>query len=302
MKKRLILLGLAAGWLAWRRSKKPSQDLNNQVIIVTGASAGIGKAAAHAFASQGAKVVLVARRADVLELVKYELAQYGQPVLAIPADVTNDDDLQRIVDTIIGEFGRIDVLVNNAGLSMGGHFEANNPNQIRKLLNVNLYGLMRLTQLTLPTMIKQGGGHIVNISSVASIMGSAGQVVYGASKAAVNSFSNSIRREYRSRGIRVSTVLPGWTRTDMTAGMDEQKMHDAHLLGVGMVMDEVQTIASGVVDAVRFNRRFMVFGGWMFQLSSLAFINHSFLLDFFFHCVFNADKMTDVMDELGTSL
>lgn len=299
----LLLLGLATAGLVWRRTQtRVPADLNGKVVLITGASAGIGRAVSHVFAAHGASVVLVARRTDILYQVKQELAHYGHPVLMITADVTREDDIARVVATTVSQCGRIDVLVNNAGLAMGGWFDAADPDQMSKLLNLNVVGLMRLTQQVLPYMIKQRDGYIVNISSTASFTNAPGQAIYAASKAAVNAFSNALRREYRSKGIHVSLVMPGWTRTEMTNHMNEQKMYDAKLLGVGMVMDQVETVAQGIVDTVCFNRPFAVYGGALFKFSSLAFIGHAYVADWSFRYLFKSDTITDVMNELGSHL
>ena len=133
-------------------------SLNGKVVIVTGASSGIGRAAAHAFAAQGAQVVLVARRANVLAKVKEELAQYGQPVLIVPTDVVQEEALQNLCRTVIQTYGQIDVLVNNAGISMGGVFQEHDPATMRKMVEINVYAPMRLTQLVLPLMLERKTG------------------------------------------------------------------------------------------------------------------------------------------------
>lgn len=301
MKKLLLLLGLAAGgYAAWQNSlNKIAVDIHGKVVIITGASAGIGKATAHAFSAYGAKVVLVARRADVLEEVKTELASYGNPILVAPADVTKEADLQSVIDATVREFGRIDILVNNAGLSGGGWLTTNNPDEIRRMIDVNIYAVIRLTQLTLPVMLKQKGGHIVNVSSVASFVGSPGQAPYGATKAAVAQFSESLRREYRRRRIRVSNVMPGWTKTEMTSGMDESRMREAKLVSPLFPMEQPETIAEAIVDSVRFNRRHTIVGGIGFKLSYWVAHFSPRLGDGIYKWYFDTDKVTDTLTEFG---
>src|SRR5262245_30736039 len=150
-----LLLGMAALLLRSRRRAQPF-SLTRQVVVITGASSGIGRAAAHAFAQAGASVALVARRPEALAAVEAELGCYGVETLVVPADVTRSEELERLVEKVLGTFGRIDVLVNNAGISRGGSFITLEPDDLRQLLLTNVYGPLRLTQLVLPCMLRRG--------------------------------------------------------------------------------------------------------------------------------------------------
>lgn len=259
--KRILIAGLAAAAVhRWRRHRPES--LRGKIVIITGASAGIGRVTAHAFAAEGAHVVLVARRADVLDAVRAELDRYRVPVMTIAADVSRDDDLQRVVETVEGGWGRIDVLINNAGLSLGGPLEAIDPAQIRRLIDLNLYGLVRLTQLALPGMKARRYGRIVNVSSVSGMAVPPGFQVYGATKAAVDAFGQSLRRELIGTGVRVHTIRPSWTPTDMIHELNGDALAAARLiLPPLMHMHEAETVARVIVDAVRRNHGEVIMGG-----------------------------------------
>jgi short-subunit dehydrogenase len=141
--------------------------LDGQVVIVTGASSGIGEATVRMLAAAGANVVLVARRRDRLDQLKKEIEQSGARALAIAGDITSPEDRERIVQTTMSEFGQIDVLVNNAGYGQRGPIEMVSVEAIRQNFETNLFSLIGLTQLVIPIMRNQGSGRIVNVSSVA---------------------------------------------------------------------------------------------------------------------------------------
>jgi short-subunit dehydrogenase len=250
---------------AKRRGSGARVDLHGQVVIVTGASAGIGQAAARAFAAHGACLVLVARRAEVLDEVAAELTRdFAMPpatILSISADISRPDDLQRVIETTLRQFGQIDVLVNNAGVSLGGPLESQAEPALRQMIAVNVYGPIRLTQLALPVMLKQRRGHIVNVSSMIGLLEPPGATVYAATRAAIRSFSRALRRELAGTGVHVSTVFPGWTQTAMTDKLDRGKLRAAHFLGPLITIDAPATPAQAIVEAVRFRRNETLLGG-----------------------------------------
>ncbi|MDX1994563.1 MAG: SDR family NAD(P)-dependent oxidoreductase [bacterium] len=292
------LAGAAFAWNVLRRHK--AVDLHHKVVIITGASVGIGKAAAHAFAAKGARVVLVARRAELLEQVKAGLAPYHVPVLVCPADVTNDDDLRRVVETVLREFGRIDVLVNNAGLSMGGAFGEHDPNDIRRLLDLNLYSVIRLTQLVLPVMLRQLSGHIVNVSSMASDLRTPGMSVYTASKAGMNALSDVLRRELDGTGVLISKVLPTWTGTDMISAMNVDHMRRARLVMEPLMKyDDAEDVAQAIVDAVRYKRSEVLMGGLGTILALRGARNSAFVTDLVYRYYFNRDELVKLLRVVG---
>lgn len=193
----------------------------DQVAIVTGASSGIGAATARALAQARAHVVLAARRQEQIDALAAELAgAYAVRTLAVPTDMSRPEEIARLVDRTLAEFGRIDILVNNAGLGLQGDVADLEAADLRYLFDVNVFGAVQAMQAVIPPMRGQGGGVIVNISSILGkvVVPSLGMVGssagYTASKCALNAFSAAARMELRSAGIHVVTVLPGVTRSE----------------------------------------------------------------------------------------
>lgn len=297
---RKLLAGILAGGLAvFVTRRHEAASLNNKVVVITGASAGIGRETARAFAEQGAHVVLVARRAELLAQIQDELAHYDTTALAVPADVTCPDDLHRIVETTLRTFGRIDVLVNNAGLSMGGPLHEQDMAAVRRMIEVNLIGLIHLTQLALPVMLRQRSGHIVNVSSVAGVLLSPGQAAYAATKAAINGFTTALQREVRGTGVHVSVVLPGWIHTAMLDEMDIEEMRAAGMSGPLMPVDRVESVADAIVDAVRYNRKRVVMGGLKPRLGDIIGRTAPGFIDLWFAHVVKTSAIIKAMEKLG---
>ncbi|MGF7047108.1 short-subunit dehydrogenase [Paenibacillus sp. DS2015] len=180
--------------------------MKDKVIVITGASSGIGALTAKLLSKQGAIPILIARSQDKLEAVANQLSgQYGLMVM----DVTKQDQVQQVMKDIIHKYGRIDVLLNNAGY---GKFESivDMPAEhYNDMMDVNYMGTVRCTKAVLSHMLDRGGGHIVNVASIAAKIGTAKSTAYTATKHAVYGFSNSLRQELRGTGITVSTVNPG---------------------------------------------------------------------------------------------
>jgi hypothetical protein len=191
------------------------ESSNHEVAIVTGASSGIGEAAARLLARHGYRVVLMARRKERLEALAQELSVIGEQALAIPADLSKLEDIQHAVAECIERFGRIDVLVNNAGFGRLSWLEQLDPvTDIQALLQVNLLGLIWMTQAVLPQMIRQRRGHIINIASMAGYIATPTYSIYAASKFGVRGFTDALRREVGVFGIKVSGVYPGGVATE----------------------------------------------------------------------------------------
>ncbi|MBW4690905.1 MAG: SDR family NAD(P)-dependent oxidoreductase [Lyngbya sp. HA4199-MV5] len=193
-----------------------SGKLNEKVAIVTGASAGIGEATATALAAEGAKVVLVARRGDRLEALAQRIAAAGGEALAIVADITDDAQIQTIVDKTKTTWGQIDILVNNAGIALLGEIAKSDPADWRRMIDLNLVALMNLTHAVLPLLQTQGSGHIVNVSSVAGRTVRVGIGGYNVSKWGVNAFSEVLRQEVSQQNIRVTVIEPGLVNTEIS--------------------------------------------------------------------------------------
>lgn len=184
------------------------------VALVTGASSGIGWSAAKALAAQGYRVALVARREDRLRQLAAEIDRFGGSTLAIPADLVWEGERVRVVAAVQQHWGRIDVLVNNAGLGWLSEYVKLPTERRQAILDVNVAALAHLTQLVLPEMLDRRSGHIVNVGSVAGDVVLPTRVLYGASKAFVQAFSEGLHRELRGSGVFVTVVNPGPVRTE----------------------------------------------------------------------------------------
>jgi NAD(P)-dependent dehydrogenase (short-subunit alcohol dehydrogenase family) len=189
-------------------------NLRGAVVVVTGASSGIGEVTAVRFGSAGARVVLAARRLDRLEIVAERIRARGGDALPVRCYVTSRDDLAALAERVRDGRDRVDVLVNNAGIPGGGPFAVLSEEQIERVIRVNVLGVMGATKAFLPMFLERGSGHIVNVASIAGRFATPGSSVYGASKHAVIAFSESLAYELGPLGIRVTSVNPGFTRTE----------------------------------------------------------------------------------------
>lgn len=188
--------------------------LAGQVIIVTGASAGIGEATARRLSRRGAKVVIAARRPDRLEALAREIDPTGTNVLAVAGDVTSEADRRKLVAATLGKFGRIDGLVNNAGYGTRGPVEIAPVDVIRKNYETNVFSLIALTQLVLPAMRERGAGCIVNIGSVAGKIARPLSSIYDSTKHALEALTDGLRGELKPFGVRVTLIRPGFILTE----------------------------------------------------------------------------------------
>ncbi len=191
-----------------------ASPLTNKVILITGASAGIGRATAVALAQSGAHVALVARRQERLEALVEELAAFPGQCLAIAGDVGDEAFAHTAVSQTITTFGRLDVLINNAGLGHRNQLAEMPSADMHRLWDTNVMGVLYFTQAAIPQMKQQGGGHIINISSIVSQRPLPNMGLYCASKTAVNFISRALRMELRPYHIRVTVVYPGRTLTE----------------------------------------------------------------------------------------
>ncbi|MBW4542401.1 MAG: 3-oxoacyl-[acyl-carrier-protein] reductase [Myxacorys chilensis ATA2-1-KO14] len=196
------------------------QQLQGKVAIVTGASRGIGRATALALAAEGAQVVVnYASSSGAAESVVEEITAMGGQAIAIAADVSKADQVDALINTTMEKWGRIDVLVNNAGITRDTLLLRMKPEEWQAVIDLNLTGVFLCTKAVSKIMLKQRSGRIVNITSVAGQMGNAGQANYSAAKAGVIGFTKTVARELASRGITVNAVAPGFISTDMTADL-----------------------------------------------------------------------------------
>jgi NAD(P)-dependent dehydrogenase (short-subunit alcohol dehydrogenase family) len=234
----------------------PKDDfaLTDKVVLITGAASGIGRAAAHAFSAAGARLALADIQAEALVSVRDEITATGHPApLAVPTDVASDTDLQNLVKSVLDVLGSIDVLINNAGLGLGGRFQDNDPARLRRVVEVNLYGVMRLTQLVIPVMLERGAGHILNVTSQAAALAVPGYAGYSATKAGIAAFTQIMRRELVGTGIHFTSFCPGPTKTPMTEPMIEFGKGTARMPHHGPELPAAQ-----MVDAVRRRRKHVV--------------------------------------------
>lgn len=198
-------------------------ELQNQVAIVTGASSGIGQATALKFASEGARVAIVARRADKLNEVAQTIRAQGGECHPIVADVTQESDIERVVRETVAAFGGIDILVNAAGIIASGNIENTTLRDWDYMFNVNVRGPFYLIQCAMPYLIERKGT-VVNVSSVTGIRAFPNVLAYCASKAALDQLTHCVALEVASKGVRVNAVNPGVTVTMLhrTGGMNDE--------------------------------------------------------------------------------
>jgi short-subunit dehydrogenase len=230
--------------------------LNNKIVIITGASSGIGKSLAHEFARRGATLVLAARQYVTLcEIAQQLQEQYNIKALAVQCDVTLESDCQHLINQAKLTFGQIDVLINNAGISMRALFKDVDVQVLKTLMDVNFWGAVYCTKYALPE-ITRAQGSIVGVSSIAGYKGLPGRTGYSASKFAMNGFLDSLRVENLKTGVHVMTACPGFTASNIrnTAlnkegnQQGESSMHEEKM----MTSEEVaKRIADGVENRTR---------------------------------------------------
>jgi short-subunit dehydrogenase len=216
-------------------------DLRGAVVVVTGASSGIGEATAVAFARRGARVALAARRQERLDALAKRIESAGGTALAIRCDVSDTDQLEHLRAAAEDALGPTDVLVNNAGIPGGGELPELSHEQIERVIRVNVLGVMHGTRAFLPGMLERGRGHVVNVASLAGRFAAPGASVYSASKHAVVAFSESLHLSTKARGVLVTTVNPGFVPTESFPQEGRPSL----------LKLTVPRVASAIVDVVR---------------------------------------------------
>jgi NADP-dependent 3-hydroxy acid dehydrogenase YdfG len=225
--------------------------LTGRVIAITGASAGIGQATARHLLARGASVAAFARRADRLAALENEAAASGGQLLAVAGDVANEPDLRRLVDRTVERFGRIDVMVCNAGIGFHGTLDQTPPEAMRRLVDVNVLGTLYAARAALVAMRRQGSGHVIAVSSIVGRRGVSGSSVYGATKSAVVSFIESLRTEFVGTPFRASIVYPIATRTEFHDAIAREFGHRVTGHGPRQSVDDVAAAIVGCIERPR---------------------------------------------------
>ena len=210
------------------------RTISGSRILITGASQGIGRALAVEAARRGARVLAAARSDALLDELAREVQGFGGTLATVHADVTSREDRQRMADAAVSRFGGLDVLVNNAGIGATGHFAEVSPERLRKIMEVNFFGLTETTRACLPLLRQGNKPAIVNVSSIAGKRGIPARSEYSASKFAVQGFSEALRAELAKDNVDVLVVCPGLTQTNFSKNMLEQKarLQMDHLRGM----------------------------------------------------------------------
>lgn len=223
--------------------------LDNKVALITGAAGGMGKADALLFVKEGAKVVITDIQEDKIQAVAQEIVQNGGEALGLAHNVTSEEDWQRVVKEAISKYGKIDILVNNAGISSPVSLLDTTLDQWDKVMDINIKSVFLGQKHVIPHMIENGGGSIVNISSIAGLTGGSGASPYTASKGAVRMLTKATAVDYAKDNIRVNSVHPGIIKTPMTENMMEDEKRKAWFNSVTPLprLGLAEDIAAGVL-------------------------------------------------------
>lgn len=227
------------------------ERIEGRVALVTGASSGIGEATAWALAARGIRVAIAARRTDRLEALVERIGQAGGEAIALKADVTDEQQVLALVRRAQQQWGRLDILVNSAGLMLLGPIAGADMEDWRRMISTNLLGLLYATHAVLPAMKAQRSGHIVNISSVAGRIARAGSGVYNATKWGVGAFSEALRQECFQEHIRVTVIEPGVVDTDLASHITQPAARETALRRIQEIAPlQSEDIANAIVYAV----------------------------------------------------
>ena len=227
-----------------------TQGIEGKVVVITGASSGMGEAAARHLAGKGALVVLGARRADRIEKLAADITAQGGKAVAVATDVTKREQVQALVDTAVSEYGRIDVLINNAGLMPLSPLDRLKVDEWDQMIDVNIKGVLYGIAAALPYMKQQMAGHIINLSSVAGHKIFGGSAVYSAAKSAVRVISEGLRQEVTPFNIRSTIISPGAVKTELLDHISEKDIQQANQDFVGQVGVPAETFGRLVEFAI----------------------------------------------------
>lgn len=227
-----------------------TDNITGKTIVITGASSGMGAAAARHLAEKGATVVLGARRVDRIEALVAEIRQAGGKAIAVATDVTKRDNLERLIDAAIETYGGVDVLINNAGVMPLSPLDRVKVDEWDQMIDVNLKGVLYGVAAALPHMIARRSGHIINVASVAGHKLFGGSAVYSATKFAVRAFSEGLRQEMAPHNIRTTIISPGAVKTELLDHISEKDVQQANQDYVGEVGVPAETLARMVAFAI----------------------------------------------------
>lgn len=225
-------------------------ELSGRVVAITGASSGIGEATALACAAAGAKVALAARRLERLEALAQRIAQEGGEALARETDVSEEEQARSFVEGARERFGRLDALVNNAGVMQLGPIDGAPTEEWRRMVAVNIFGVLYCTHAALPIMREQGEGHIVNVSSIGGKVVGTHSGVYSLTKFGLGAFTEALRKESLEDNIRVTTVVPGSTATELRSHTRKEVLEKTLGAFAGVTPLDPADIARGVLYAL----------------------------------------------------
>ncbi|MEG3130811.1 SDR family oxidoreductase [Pantoea cypripedii] len=212
-----------------------TDNIKDKVIVITGASSGMGEAAARHLADKGARIVLAARRSDRIDALAKDISAKGGKAIAVATDVTRADDVQKLVDTAISMWGRIDVLINNAGVMPLSSLDQAKVSEWDMMIDVNLRGVLHGIAAALPIMKAQQSGHIINTASVAGHLVFPTSAVYSATKFAVRAVTEGLRKEASAYNVRATIISPGAVSTELLDHISDKDVQAANQDYVGKV-------------------------------------------------------------------
>jgi short-subunit dehydrogenase len=242
-----------------------ASSLEKKTVVITGASSGIGRAAALEFARRGANLVLAARRQELLDEVATACRNLGVECRTVVTDVTLRSDCEHLIDVA----GKVDILVNNAGFAIFDPIESARPEELEAMMATNFFGTVWCTQAVLPQMLARGDGTIVNVASIAGIMGYARMGGYCASKFAMIGFTESLRDEVLGRGVRVAMVCPGTTETEFFVKAERGKMPGASRLILGISAERVARVICRTAEDGKYRRIIPPFAALYMRMKEL---------------------------------
>ena len=255
-------VGLAGAYAAWRIATGFSRQINfrNRVVVITGGSRGLGLVLARQFASEGAKLAICARDEAELQIAQNELLEAGIPVLAQVCDMQDREQIRRFFATVRQDYGRIDVLVNNAGIIQVGPLSSLTHGDFENAMDTHFWGVLHAVEAGLPLMRSQGEGRIVNIASIGGQMAVPHLLPYSASKFALVGFSDGLRAELMKEGIYVTTVCPGLMRTGSPRNATFKGQHRAEYAwfsissSIPLLTMSAERAARQIISACRYGR------------------------------------------------